>query len=96
MIEENTTIEPTEDEPKVIFRAMSDRDVMRIYSEETGQTLAEISGYNLAINFNMQLINSIQDIEAVLSGLTELFRDSIMRQMLKDKNKQSEEERTIN
>lgn len=93
MIEENKiTIHETEDEPRVLFRSMSDRDILRVYKEDTDQTLVEISGYDLEINFNMSLITSVQDIEAVLGGLTELFRDSIMKQMLGEKNKQSEQE----
>lgn len=89
-MKEAETITPMENEPKVVFRAMSDRDVLRIYNEETDQTLAEVSGYDLEINFNMQFINSIQDVEAALEGIKELFRQSLMKQMLGDKNKQSE------
>ncbi len=82
---------PMENEPKVQFRAISDRDVLRIYKEDTNQTLAEISGYDLEINFNMQFINSVQDIEAAIEGISELFRQAIVKQMLGDKNKQIQE-----
>lgn len=91
MIEENPQPEPTKNEPRVSFRAMSDRDVIRIYKEETDQTLAEISGYDLAINFNMEFINSVQDIEAALEGMSEVFRDAILQQMFKEKGKQTDE-----
>lgn len=89
MIKEEPQLPRTEDEPRVVFRSISDRDVLRIYREDTEQTLAEISGYDLAISFNLKFINSIQDVEAVLEGLSELFRDAIMKQMLEDKNKQN-------
>lgn len=90
MIKEEPQLPRTEDEPRVVFRSISDRDVLRIYREDTEQTLAEISGYDLAISFNLKFINSIQDVEAVLEGLSELFRDAIMKQMLEDKSKQNE------
>lgn len=90
MIKEEPQLPRTEDEPRVVFRSISDRDVLRIYREDTEQTLAEISGYDLAISFNLKFINSVQDVEAVLEGLSELFRDAIMKQMLEDKNKQNE------
>lgn len=90
MIKEEPQLPRTEDEPRVVFRSISDRDVLRIYREDTEQTLAEISGYDLAISFNLKFINSIQDVEAVLEGLSELFRDAIMKQMLEDKNKQND------
>lgn len=89
MIKEEPQLPRTEDEPRVVFRSISDRDVLRIYREDTEQTLAEISGYDLAISFNLKFINSIQDVEAVLEGLSELFRDAIMKQILEDKNKQN-------
>lgn len=90
MIKEEPQLPRTEDEPRVVFRSISDRDVLRIYREDTEQTLAEISGYDLAISFNLKFINSVQDVEAVLEGLSELFRDAIMKQMLEDKNKQND------
>ena len=89
MIKEEPQLPRTEDEPRVVFHSISDRDVLRIYREDTEQTLAEISGYDLAISFNLKFINSIQDVEAVLEGLSELFRDAIMKQMLEDRNKQN-------
>lgn len=90
MIKEEPQLPRTEDEPRVVFRSISDRDVLRVYREDTEQTLAEISGYDLAISFNLKFINSVQDVEAVLEGLSELFRDAIMKQMLEDKNKQND------
>ena len=90
MIKEEPQLPRTEGEPRVVFRSISDRDVLRVYREDTEQTLAEISGYDLAISFNLKFINSVQDVEAVLEGLSELFRDAIMKQMLEDKNKQND------
>ena len=79
------------DEPKVIFRAISDRDVMNIKNSDIDKIVAEISGYDLQINFNMEFINSMEDIEIVINGISQLFRDAIMDQLLSHSNKQNQE-----
>lgn len=47
---------PKVDEPTVKFRLISDRDVMNIINDDIKETLVEISGYDLQINFNMQYL----------------------------------------
>lgn len=71
------------DEPKVEFRSISDRSVFNVINEDTGVVLVEISGYDLQINFNMEHINSVEEVEAAVSGLGELFRQSILEELLK-------------
>lgn len=70
------------DEPIVKFRVNSDRIVREVINEEINQVLVHISGYDLQINFNMQFLKSIEDVEAACSGITQLFRDMIMEQLL--------------
>lgn len=77
------------DEPIVKFRLNSDRIVREVINPEINQTLVHISGYDLQINFNMQFIKSVEDVEAACSGMAQLFRDMIMEQLL-GHNKQSE------
>lgn len=79
----------TEDEPHVEFKMITDRSVFNIVNEEIDKTLVEISGYDLQINFNMEYINSIEDVEAAVNGLGNLFRDIIMEKLLEHK-KQNE------
>jgi hypothetical protein len=74
-----------EDEPKVVFRSISDRSVYNIINDEIKQTLVEISGYDLQINFNLEYINSIEDVEAAVGGLGDLFRQIIMDKLLEYK-----------
>ncbi len=83
-------IKPMQDEPTVQFKLMSDRDVLTIRNEEIDQPLAEISGYDLQINFNMDFIKSVEDIEAVVEGMSELLRKNILAQLLTAKNEQTE------
>lgn len=79
----------TVDEPHVEFKMISDRSVCKIVNEDINQTLVEISGYDLQINFNMEYLNSIEDVEAAVTGIGNLFRDVIMEKLLEHK-KQNE------
>lgn len=83
-------IKPMEDEPKVQFRLMSDRDVLEIRNEDIDQPLAQISGYDLQFTFNMEFIKSLEDVEAAVNGLGDLWRKFILKQLLSDKNEQKE------
>lgn len=69
-------------EPIVKFRINSDRIVREVINEEINQVLVHISGYDLQINFNMQYLKSVEDVEAACSGLSQLFRDMIMEKLL--------------
>lgn len=73
------------EEPHVEFKLISDRSVCKIVNPEIQKTLVEISGYDLQINFNLEFLNSIEDIEAAIEGLGNLFRDIIMKQLLDHK-----------
>lgn len=77
------------DEPIVKFRLNSDRIVREIVNAKTNQVLVHISGYDLQVNFNMQFLKSIEDVEAACSGIAQLARDLIMSKLLEG-NKQSE------
>lgn len=70
------------DEPVVQFKVNSDRIVREVINADTKQVLVHISGYDLQINFNMQYLKSVEDIEAACSGISQLFRDIIMEKLL--------------
>lgn len=72
-------------EPNAIFRSISDRTVFKVVNEATDQSLVEISGYDLQINFNMEFINSMADVEMAVSGLSNLFREIILERLFDDK-----------
>ena len=71
----------------VEFKMLSDRTVYQVLSERNKEVMVEISGYDLQINFNLEHINSVQDIEAAAGGLTQLFREIITEQLLEHKQK---------
>lgn len=73
---------PDVDEPIVKFKLISDRDVMNIINDDIKETLVEISGYDLQINFNMQYLKSVEDINAARNGIADLFQQLIMDKLL--------------
>ena len=77
----------TEDEPKIEFKIISDRGLFAIKNPDIQKNLVEISGYDLQVNFNMEYLNSIDDVEAAVNGISDLFRELIMEKLLEYKRK---------
>lgn len=73
------------DEPRVEFKLISDRSIFNVVNKEINQTLVEISGYDLQINFNLEYLNTMEDIESAIEGLGNLFRDIILERLLAQK-----------
>lgn len=73
---------PDVDEPEVRFKLISERDIMNVENADTHEKLVEISGYDLQINFNMQHLRSVEEIEAACKGISDLFREVIMGKLL--------------
>lgn len=80
-MEENNSKEAIP-EPTVEFKMITDRTVIEIKNPEINKSLVEISGYDLTINFNMEYINCIEDVEAAVNGISDLFRRTIMDKLL--------------
>lgn len=77
----------TKDEPKIEFKIISDRGLFAIKNPDIQKNLVEISGYDLQVNFNMEYLNSIDDVEAAVNGISDLFRELIMEKLLEYKRK---------
>lgn len=45
-------------------------------------TILKISGYDFQINFNMQYLKSVEDINAARNGIADLFQQLIMEKLL--------------
>lgn len=76
-------------EPTVHFKLITDRIIREINNPDINQTLVRISGYDLQIEYNLQYLKSVEDIEAACQGLADLFRKEILDILLK-RNKQSD------
>lgn len=77
---------PDVPEPEVKFKLISDKSVMNVVNADNKEVLIEISGYDLQINFNMQYLKSVEDIDAACKGVADLFRETIMEKLLEYKN----------
>lgn len=72
-------------EDKIEFNAVSDRITYSCKDEEGKYILAQISGYDLQIAFNMDLINTNEDVDLAASSLAALFKEHIISQMLSER-----------
>lgn len=86
MAEDTKTNTPLENEPEVVFNSQSDRRFFSVKSEDGKETMMEISGYDLDVRFNRNVIKTIQDIESLLDGIKDLFRKIIMEDLIGDDN----------
>ena len=84
MAEDNKTNTPLENEPEVVFNSQSDRRFFSVKSED--ETMMEISGYDLDVRFNRNVIKTVQDVESLLDGIKDLFRKIIMEDLIGDDN----------
>lgn len=66
-------------EPEVVFNTLSDRVVCAVMTEDTHETIMEISGYDLQFKFNRDKLKNIADVESLLDGIKDLFRQIVMK-----------------
>lgn len=69
-------------EPHVSFKVESERDIYEVRSPKTDEPLIQITGYGVQMRFNRKYLQTIEDIEAALNGLSSLFRGLIVEQVL--------------
>ena len=86
MAEDNKTNTPLENEPEVVFNSQSDRRFFSVKSEDGKETMMEISGYDLDVRFNRNVIKTVQDVESLLDGIKDLFIKIIMEDLIGDDN----------
>lgn len=73
-------------EPEVVFNALSDRRICTV-AMSNGETLFEISGYDLRIVWDKSKLKSLDDVENMLEGVKELFRKLVIEDLLPDSEK---------
>jgi len=71
-------------EEKVSF-SKEDRMVYGVLGYEGNELMAEISGYELRIGFNLRLINSLADAENCANALADVFYEALMEQLIASK-----------
>lgn len=76
-------------EAEVKFKVISDRDIYKVVSSQNRDlTLIEITGYDVRINFNMEHLRSLEDVNAAGEAIGIMFRDIILEKLLEYKQKE--------
>lgn len=71
------------EERQISFKEIDDLTSFTVKTED-GKALFYISGYGLTVNFNRDMLNSVEDVEAMLDGIKDLFRKMVMKSLLPD------------
>ena len=69
----------------ISFNKDADFQQIGVLNYNTDELMATISGYGLAFNFNMELINSVKDVEAIANGMADCFYEIIMDKLIQKK-----------
>lgn len=68
----------------VTFKA-EDITTFGVLNYDGNEFMAAISGYGLSIAFNMRLINSVADAEAMANAIADVFYNELMNQIIAQK-----------
>lgn len=70
---------------EIVSFKKGDKTVYLVENYDGSDIMASISGYELDVNFNLEVINSIEDAEAMANGLADIFYKTLMDQLIKEK-----------
>lgn len=70
-----------EEEKTVSFKA-SEKMVYGVLNYDGNEMMATITGYDLAISFNMRLINSLADAENCANAMADVFYEALMEELI--------------
>lgn len=71
-------------EDTITFR-VEDLTTYGVLGYDGNEFMAAISGYGLNIAFNMKLINSLADAEAMADSMANVFYEALMDQLIRQK-----------
>ncbi|MFV0323502.1 MAG: hypothetical protein ACK5LF_03860 [Bacteroides xylanisolvens] len=70
-----------EEERTVSFKP-SEKMVYGVLNYDGNEMMATITGYDLAISFNMRLINSLADAENCANAMADVFYEALMEELI--------------
>lgn len=70
-----------EEEKTVSFKP-SEKMVYGVLNYDGNEMMATITGYDLAISFNMRLINSLADAENCANAMADVFYEALMEELI--------------
>lgn len=68
-------------EKDVTFKEISDKTVYNVVDEE-GHPVAEITGYDIGVKYNLEKIKTPEDIDAVSAGIADIFKELLISTLL--------------
>ena len=68
-----------EEEKTVSFKT-SEKMIYGVLNYDGNEMMATITGYDLAISFNMRLINSLADAENCANAMADVFYEALMEE----------------
>ncbi|UYI64247.1 hypothetical protein [Bacteroides ovatus] len=70
-----------EEEKTVSFKT-SEKMIYGVLNYDGNEMMATITGYDLAISFNMRLINSLADAENCANAMADVFYEALMEELI--------------
>lgn len=70
-----------EEEKTVSFKT-SEKMIYGVLNYDGNEMMATITGYDLAISFNMRLINSLTDAENCANAMADVFYEALMEELI--------------
>lgn len=72
-------------EEQITFNAFSDKNIYAVESDDGTGIVAEISGYDLQVKFDLSKINTLEDAENACETLSKVFFKALFQQLLEDR-----------
>lgn len=72
------------DDVELKFNSVSDRVTYAVETPDGSGIMCMISGYDLKTVFNLQLINSLEDAEAMANAIADVFYQNLVEQLLEE------------
>lgn len=70
------------EEEKTVSFEPSEKMVYGVLNYDGNEMMATITGYDLAISFNMRLINSLADAENCANAMADVFYEALMEELI--------------
>lgn len=72
------------DDVELKFNSVSDRVTYAVETPDGSGIMCMISGYDLKTVFNLQLINSLEDAEAMANAIADVFYQNLVEQLIEE------------
>ena len=67
---------------EIVSFKKSERMLYGVLNYDGNELMAAVTGYELEVNFNMRLINSLADAESCANALSDVFYQALMEKLI--------------